>query len=73
MGDEILTGLKFEGPKNEDILIDFPSELPDLRRRFERLRHFLDNELTPSLRSRVVDDSNQMWVEDYHLLDAMYT
>lgn len=60
VGDEILSGLEiglvgFPAQQCPGIIIKFPSELPDLRRRFERLRHFLDNELTPELRSQIPD------------------
>jgi hypothetical protein len=37
VGDEILTGLTFKGYLGRRMIVDFPSDLPDLRRRFERL------------------------------------
>jgi hypothetical protein len=73
VGDEILTGLTFKGCLGRWMIVDFPSDLPDLRRRFERLRYFLRDELTPRLRSQILQwDWLEIWVDDYHLLDAMY-
>ncbi|KAH6640111.1 hypothetical protein F5144DRAFT_85894 [Chaetomium tenue] len=73
---EILTGVKFDRYTTKQpiqwLLIDFPSELPDFRRRFERLRHLLDNQAV-GLQSLLKDEPMiQGWVEDYHLSDAMY-
>lgn len=75
MRGEILTGVEFESSRTQppiQVLINFPSELPDFRRRFERLRHLLDNKavgLQPLLKQYPV---MRIWVEDYPLADAMY-
>ncbi|KAK3291088.1 uncharacterized protein B0H64DRAFT_409797 [Chaetomium fimeti] len=74
MNKEILGGLKFQGPlrRKDDIIVDLPSALPDLHRRFKQLRYFLYNEVEPGIRAEVFKDEwMEMWLEDYSLMEAM--
>lgn len=71
VGAEILDGLKWaHGRKNRIIVGE--SDLPDLRRRFERYKDFIQNEVDPGTRSGLLQSWFGHWVEDYDLIENKY-
>ncbi|KAG7285702.1 hypothetical protein NEMBOFW57_007995 [Staphylotrichum longicolle] len=71
VGAEILDGLKWADARKKRIIVG-ESDLPDLRRRFERYKDFIQNEVDPGTRSGLLQSWFGHWVEDYDLIENKY-
>ncbi|KAK4150426.1 hypothetical protein C8A00DRAFT_18034 [Chaetomidium leptoderma] len=71
VGAEILSGLRWTSSTKQDIIIE-DSDLPDLGRRFQRYREFIDHEVDSETRWRVLQSWFKLWFEDYDLYEKRY-
>jgi hypothetical protein len=69
--EEILGGLRWADSTGHNLDID-ESDLPHLRRRFERYRDFVYNDVDSKTRQRFMQSWFLLWVEDYDLLEGLY-
>ncbi|KXX75057.1 hypothetical protein MMYC01_207769 [Madurella mycetomatis] len=71
--EEILGGLNWivkDGRKCEIVFKEF--DLPHLRRRMQRYKDFIYNELDRSIRAEIMQSWHRLWVEEYDLLESRY-
>jgi hypothetical protein len=72
LADEILGGLKWLGRRRTSVALA-PSNLPDLRRRFELYKDFIySDKVDPDKRAEILQSWFKLWVEDYEKAEQMY-